>query len=59
VEFSVLWSFNALNMTQNLILTLGLLLFILLSALKIEIGIHKIPMLVSGLFYFTQLQALL
>jgi ABC-type transport system involved in Fe-S cluster assembly fused permease/ATPase subunit len=46
-------------MTQSLILTLGLLLFILLSALKIEIGIHKIPMLVSGLFYFTQLQALL
>ncbi|KAF2446659.1 ABC heavy metal transporter [Karstenula rhodostoma CBS 690.94] len=56
-EFSVLWSLNALNIVQNLILTLGLSLFILLAALEIEIGIHKIPMLVSVLAYFTQLQA--
>ena len=56
-EYSVLWSLNALNITQNLILTLGLSLLILLAALEIEIGIHKVPMLVSVLTYFIQLQA--
>jgi ABC-type transport system involved in Fe-S cluster assembly fused permease/ATPase subunit len=56
-EFSVLWSLNALNITQNLILTLGLLLFILLSALEISLGISTVSMFVSVLSYFTQLQA--
>jgi ATP-binding cassette, subfamily B, vacuolar membrane transporter HMT1/ACLQ len=56
-EFWVLWSLNALNITQNLILTLGLLLFILLSALEISLDISTVSMFVSVITYFTQLQA--
>jgi len=56
-EFSVLFSLNALNISQNLILILGILLVILLSSLQISIGMHTVAMFVSILAYFTQLQA--
>ncbi|KAF2264633.1 ABC heavy metal transporter [Lojkania enalia] len=56
-EFSVLFSLNALNITQNMILTLGVLLVVLLSAFQISVGAHTVAMFVSILAYFTQLQA--
>jgi ATP-binding cassette, subfamily B, vacuolar membrane transporter HMT1/ACLQ len=56
-EFSVLLSLNALNIAQNTILTLGVLLVILFSALQISIGLHTVSMFVGILAYFTQLQA--
>ncbi|KAF1998233.1 hypothetical protein P154DRAFT_604151 [Amniculicola lignicola CBS 123094] len=56
-EFAVLFSLNALNITQNLILTIGILLVVLLSSFQISVGMHDIAMFVSVLAYFTQLQA--
>jgi ATP-binding cassette, subfamily B, vacuolar membrane transporter HMT1/ACLQ len=56
-EFAVLFSLNALNITQNLILTIGVLLVVLLSSYQISVGMHDIAMFVSVLAYFTQLQA--
>lgn len=56
-EFSVLFSLNALNITQNLIFTFGILLVVLLSSYQISVGIHKVAMFVSLLAYFAQLQA--
>lgn len=56
-EFLVLFSLNALNITQNMVLTLGMLLVVLVSALKISLGIQTVAMFVGILGYFTQLQA--
>lgn len=56
-EWRVLFSLNLLNITQNLVLTLGILLVVLFSALQIMAGTQTIPMFVGILGYFTQLQA--
>ncbi|ORY14659.1 putative transport protein [Clohesyomyces aquaticus] len=56
-EFSVLFSLNALNIAQNLVLVFGTLLVVLLSTLQISVGMHTVAMFVSVLAYFTQLQA--
>ncbi|KAF2276637.1 uncharacterized protein EI97DRAFT_432879 [Westerdykella ornata] len=56
-EFRVLFSLNLLNITQNLVLTLGIFLVILISALQISVGLQTVAMFVSILGYFTQLQA--
>lgn len=56
-EFLVLFSLNFLNITQNMVLTLGVLLVTLISALEISVGIHSVAMFVGILGYFTQLQA--
>lgn len=56
-EFSVLFSLNALNIAQNLVLTFGALLVVLLSTLQISVGMHTVAVFVSVLAYFTQLQA--
>ncbi|KAF2179235.1 putative transport protein [Zopfia rhizophila CBS 207.26] len=56
-EFKVLFSLNFLNITQNMVLTLGIMLVILLSSLEIAVGMHTVAMFVGILGYFTQLQA--
>jgi ABC-type transport system involved in Fe-S cluster assembly fused permease/ATPase subunit len=56
-EFLVLFSLNFLNVTQNMVLTLGVLLVVLVSALEISVGMHTVAMFVGILGYFTQLQA--
>jgi ABC-type transport system involved in Fe-S cluster assembly fused permease/ATPase subunit len=56
-EWRVLFSLNLLNITQNLVLTLGILLVVLFSALQISVGMETVPMFVGILGYFTQLQA--
>lgn len=56
-EYSVLFSLNLLNITQNLIFTLGVIPVVLLSSYQISIGIHNVAMFVSLLAYFSQLQA--
>jgi ABC-type transport system involved in Fe-S cluster assembly fused permease/ATPase subunit len=56
-ESSVLFSLSILNITQNTILTLGILLVVLLSAFQISHGHQTVAMFVSILAYFTQLQA--
>lgn len=56
-EFLVLFSLNFLNVTQNMVLTLGVLLVVLISALEISVGMHSVAMFVGILGYFTQLQA--
>ncbi|KAF1950195.1 hypothetical protein CC80DRAFT_529081 [Byssothecium circinans] len=56
-EYSVLLSLNALNITQNMILTLGILMVVLLASLQISLGARTVAMFVSILAYFTQLQA--
>lgn len=56
-EFLVLFSLNFLNITQNMVLTLGILLVVLISAFQISLGIHTVAMFVGILGYFTQLQA--
>lgn len=56
-EYSVLFSLNALNITQNMVLTLGILLVVMISAFQISLGIHSVAMFVGILGYFTQLQA--
>ncbi|KAL1604777.1 hypothetical protein SLS60_004317 [Paraconiothyrium brasiliense] len=56
-EFLVLFSLNFLNITQNMVLTLGVLLVTLISALEISVGMHSVAMFVGILGYFTQLQA--
>lgn len=56
-EYSVLRSLNALNITQNIILTFGILFVILLVALQISADVESVASFVSILAYFTQLQA--
>lgn len=56
-EFLVLFSLNFLNITQNMVLTLGILLVTLISALEISVGMHTVAMFVGTLGYFSQLQA--
>jgi len=56
-EFAVLFSLNFLNITQNMVLTLGILLVTLISTLEISVGMHSVAMFVGILGYFTQLQA--
>lgn len=56
-ESSVLLSLSILNITQNSILTLGVLLVVSLSAFQISRGHQTVAMFVSILAYFTQLQA--
>ena len=56
-EYSVLLSLNVLNITQNAILTLGVLLVILLAAFEISSSTLTVATFVSILAYVTQLQA--
>ena len=56
-ENSVLCSLNLLNVTQNLIFTLGIALIIGLSGYQIFLGKHSIATFVSLLAYFSQLHA--
>jgi ABC-type transport system involved in Fe-S cluster assembly fused permease/ATPase subunit len=56
-EFLVLFSLNLLNITQNMVLTLGVLLVVLVSALEISIEMHTVAMFVGILNYVGQLQA--
>jgi ABC-type transport system involved in Fe-S cluster assembly fused permease/ATPase subunit len=56
-EFLVLFSLNFLNITQNMVLTFGVLLVTLISMLQISVGMHTVAMFVGILGYFTQLQA--
>lgn len=56
-EFSVLFSLNLLNVTQNLIFTFGVTLVVFLSAYQISLGRQTVAMFVSLLAYFSQLHA--
>lgn len=56
-EWRVLFSLNMLNITQNLVLTIGVLLVVLISSLKISVGLQSVAVFVGILGYFTQLQA--
>lgn len=56
-EWRVLFSLNLLNITQNMVLTIGIFLVIIISAFQISVGMHTIAMFVGILGYFTQLQA--
>ena len=46
-----------LNITQNVVLTIGVLLVVLISSLKISVGLQSVAIFVGILGYFTQLQA--
>lgn len=56
-ERLVLWSLNALNLTQSSIFSLGTALLVGVSAYKISIGEQKVSEFVTLILYFTQLQA--
>jgi ABC-type transport system involved in Fe-S cluster assembly fused permease/ATPase subunit len=56
-EWRVLFSLNILNIAQNMILTIGVLLVVVISSLQIAVGIQTVAMFVGILGYFTQLQA--
>jgi len=56
-EFSVIFSLNGLNATQNCIFILGVILICLLAAYQISIGLLKVSDFVSLITYFVQLQA--
>ena len=56
-EWHVLFSLNILNITQNMVLTIGVLLVVLISSLQITVGLQTVAMFVGILGYFTQLQA--
>ncbi|KAF2677302.1 hypothetical protein K458DRAFT_436767 [Lentithecium fluviatile CBS 122367] len=56
-EWRVLFSLNLLNITQNMVLTIGVLLVVLISSLQITVGMQTVAMFVGILGYFTQLQA--
>lgn len=55
-ERLVLWSLNALNLTQSSIFSLGTALLVGVSAYKISIGEQKVSGFVTLILYFTQLQ---
>lgn len=55
-ERLVLWSLNALNLTQSSIFSLGTALLVGVSAYKISIGEQKVSEFVTLILYFTQLQ---
>ena len=56
-EFSVLFSLNLLNVTQNSIFTIGMTLIVFLSAYQISLKRQTVASFVSLLAYFAQLQA--
>ncbi|KUI53152.1 Heavy metal tolerance protein [Cytospora mali] len=56
-ERLVLWSLNALNLTQSSIFSLGTALLVAVSAYKISIGQQRVGEFVALILYFTQLQA--
>jgi ABC-type transport system involved in Fe-S cluster assembly fused permease/ATPase subunit len=56
-EFLVLFSLNALSITQNIVLTVGVLLVVLISSFQISLGVQSVAMFVGILGYVTQLQA--
>jgi ABC-type transport system involved in Fe-S cluster assembly fused permease/ATPase subunit len=56
-ERSVLLSLSVLNITQNLILSLGVLFLVVLSVYQVSIGSQSIAVFVSILAYYSQLQA--
>lgn len=56
-EWRVLFSLNFLNITQNMVLTIGVLLVVLISAFQISVGVQTVAMFMGILAYFTQLQA--
>lgn len=56
-EWRVQLSLNLLNITQNMVLTIGVLFVVLISALQISIKIQTVAIFVGILGYFTQLQA--
>lgn len=56
-ERLVLWSLNALNLTQSSIFSLGTALLVAVSAYKISIGQQGVGEFVTLILYFTQLQA--
>ncbi|KAF3766483.1 hypothetical protein M406DRAFT_277382 [Cryphonectria parasitica EP155] len=55
-ERLVMWSLNALNLTQSSIFSLGTALLVAVSAYKISIGQQTVAEFVSLIVYFTQLQ---
>jgi ABC-type transport system involved in Fe-S cluster assembly fused permease/ATPase subunit len=56
-EYSVLFSLNALNVTQNSIFIFGVVLVCSLSAYQISVGVVKVHDFVTLITYFAQLQA--
>lgn len=56
-EFSVLFSLNKLNATQNGIFIIGVILVCILSAYQISIGLYRVSDFVTLITYFAQLQA--
>lgn len=56
-ERLVMWSLNALNLTQSSIFALGTTLLVAVSAYKISIGAQTVAEFVTLITYFTQLQA--
>jgi ABC-type transport system involved in Fe-S cluster assembly fused permease/ATPase subunit len=56
-EYSVLFSLNALNVTQNSIFILGVVLVCGLSAYQISVGLIQVPDFVTLITYLAQLQA--
>ena len=56
-EYSVLFSLNLLNATQNIIFATGILLVSLLSAYHVSIDAQKVAVFVTLTAYLAQLQA--
>jgi ABC-type transport system involved in Fe-S cluster assembly fused permease/ATPase subunit len=56
-EYTVFFSLNLLNATQNLLFTLGVALICLLSAYHISANVQNVATFVTMLTYLTQLQA--
>lgn len=56
-EYSVLFSLNLLNATQNLIFAVGVLLVSLLSAYHVSVDVERVSMFVMLSAYLAQLQA--
>lgn len=56
-ERLVMWSLNALNVTQSSIFSLGTAMLVAVSAYKISIGKQSVSDFVSLIVYFSQLQA--
>ena len=56
-EYKVLLSLNIMNVSQNLVFTLGLLITCFLAAYQVTTGQQKVGRFVALLFYMAQLQS--
>ena len=55
-EYHVLFSLNFMNVTQNMVFTLGLMIACFIAAYQVTVGQRKVGQFVSLLTYFAQLQ---